>query len=69
MFTEVTTVESILVRAVTALNQDQELRKVENPDTADKIQGVIMKLEELKTLTQPFVMVIHFLIYVLLNII
>ncbi|CAH1408046.1 unnamed protein product [Nezara viridula] len=56
---EVTTVEGIIDRAVRGLTQDQEIRKSSDPETAEKIKEFIEKLQALKTLTRPFVMILE----------
>lgn len=51
---EITTIEGIINRVVTGLQQDQEKRKLEHPETADQIDLFVQKLEALKTLEKPF---------------
>lgn len=54
---EITTVEGIISRAVTGLEQDQETRRIEHPDVAAQIDAFIEKLNGLKALSQPFTLV------------
>lgn len=51
---EVTTVEGILTRCITGLEQDQVLRRIQHPEAAEQIDAFIKKLEELKELENPF---------------
>lgn len=44
---EITTVEGVIERAIRGLEQDQEKRKIENPDDAKVIDGFIDKLKNL----------------------
>lgn len=55
---EVTTVEGIISRVVTGLNQDQEQRRQDHPEAAAQIDQFILKLEELKELKTPFTLII-----------
>ncbi|XP_018320212.1 zinc finger protein ZPR1 [Agrilus planipennis] len=56
---EVTTVEGIINRCVTGLQQDQPLRRVQHPEVASQIDEVILKLEHLKELEKPFTLIIE----------
>lgn len=55
---EITTVEGIIDRVVTGLSQDQEKRRTEHPEAAEKIDTFIAKLEELKELKTPFTLIL-----------
>lgn len=55
---EVTTVEGVIDRVVTGLNQDQEQRRKEHPEAADQIDQFIRKLEGLKELKAPFTLIL-----------
>lgn len=55
---EVTTVEGIIDRVVTGLNQDQETRKKDHPEAALQIEQFILKLERLKELETPFTIIL-----------
>lgn len=57
IFLEVTTVEGIIDRSITGLEQDQDLRKKEYPELAAQIDGFIDKLKGLKELKEPFTIV------------
>lgn len=54
---EITTVEGIISRAVTGLEQDQEKRRSEHPEVAAQIDSFIEKLNGLKELSRPFTLV------------
>lgn len=56
---EVTTVEGILDRCVRGLSQDQPVRRIQHPEAAAQIDSVIEKVEKLKTLTQPFTIILE----------
>lgn len=56
---EVTTVEGIISRAVQGLSQDQDARQANDPEIAEKVQAFIDKLEGLKDVTEPFVMILE----------
>lgn len=51
---EITTIEGVIERAISALKQDQENRRIEHPDTAQQIDEFIIKLENLKEVKTPF---------------
>lgn len=55
---EITTVEGILDRVVTGLEQHQERRRKEEPETAKKIDEFIESFNNLKALKSPFKLVI-----------
>lgn len=55
---EITTIEGIINRVVTGLSQDQDKRKVEHPDAAEQINQFIEKLENLKSLKNPFTLIL-----------
>lgn len=57
LFTEITTVEGIINRAVAGLEQDQEKRRAEHPEIAVQIDSFIEKLNGLKEISQPFTLV------------
>lgn len=59
IFVEITTVEGIIDRAVRGLEQDQEVRRKEHPETAEKIDEFIAKLNDLKNLKTPFKLVLY----------
>lgn len=54
---EVTTVEGIIDRSISALEQDQSRRREEFPDTAIEIDLFISKLHALKILDEPFTII------------
>lgn len=54
---EITTVEGIIDRSITALEQDQPKRWEEFPDTATAIDLFIGSLGKLKTLDKPFTII------------
>lgn len=51
---EITTIEGIINRSISALEQDQPRRREEFPDTAVEIDLFISKLHSLKILDEPF---------------
>uniref|UniRef100_A0A0P4VRW4 Zinc finger ZPR1-type domain-containing protein n=1 Tax=Scylla olivacea TaxID=85551 RepID=A0A0P4VRW4_SCYOL len=55
---EVTTVEGILQRTMEGLNQDQSARRLEDPDTALRIENFIDEIERLLTPGQHFTIII-----------
>lgn len=55
---EVTTVEGILRRTRDGLNQDQSARRLENPDTALRIENFIDEIELLLTPGHPFTLIV-----------
>lgn len=54
---EVTTVEGILSRVITGLQQDQARRKEEDPEGYEQIESFIQKIKDLIALTSTFSMV------------
>ncbi|XP_063992069.1 zinc finger protein ZPR1 [Diachasmimorpha longicaudata] len=54
---EITTLEGIIDRSITGLEQDQPRRREENPETAAEIELFISKLQSLKTIDEPFTIV------------
>lgn len=54
---EVTTIEGIIDRSITGLQQDQSKRREENPETAAEIDLFIAKLQNLKILDEPFTII------------
>lgn len=55
---QVTTVEGVIDRVVTGLNQDQVQRRQEHPEAAEQIDQFVKKLEALKELKEPFTLII-----------
>ncbi|KPJ17507.1 Zinc finger protein ZPR1 [Papilio machaon] len=51
---EVTTVEGIIARAISGLQQDQETRRKEHPEDAATIDAFITRLQDLKTVNTPW---------------
>jgi zinc finger protein len=60
MFLEVTTVEGVLRRTIAGLQQDQPLRRANEPEDADKIETYVKRIEDLLNLNQPFHVVSFF---------
>ncbi|XP_057663783.1 zinc finger protein ZPR1 [Diorhabda carinulata] len=56
---EVTTVEGIIDRSITGLEQDQPLRRIQFPETAAQIDDFINKLKSLKEVETPFVLILE----------
>ncbi|XP_018579660.1 zinc finger protein ZPR1 [Anoplophora glabripennis] len=56
---EVTTVEGIINRIIMGLEQDQPVRRIQHPDIATQIDEVINKLQKLKTLEEPFTLILE----------
>ncbi|PSN56885.1 Zinc finger protein ZPR1 [Blattella germanica] len=56
---EITTIEGVIDRAISGLEQDQPLRKIQNPDIASQIEEFLGKLQNLKSLEKPFTMVLR----------
>ncbi|XP_015120101.1 zinc finger protein ZPR1 [Diachasma alloeum] len=54
---EITTLEGIIDRSITGLEQDQPRRKEENPETAAEIELFISKLRSLKSVDEPFTII------------
>lgn len=54
---EITTVEGVIERSITALRQDQEARAKDHPDVASQIENFCNKLQDLKNLETPFTLV------------
>lgn len=54
---EITTVEGIIDRSIRGLEQDQNIRRVDHPETAKQIDEFVQKLQSLKELTSPFTIV------------
>jgi zinc finger protein len=54
----VTTLEGVISRVVTGLNQDQEQRRREHPEAAEQIDVFIGKLEALKEVKTPFTLIL-----------
>lgn len=52
-----TTIEGIIDRIVTGLEQDQDRRRKENPETAEQIDQFINKLKALKDVEEPFTII------------
>lgn len=55
---EVTTVEGIIVRSITGLQQDQCKRKIEHPEVAEQIDRFIKELEKLRALETSFTLIL-----------
>uniref|UniRef100_A0A0K8SAD5 Zinc finger ZPR1-type domain-containing protein n=1 Tax=Lygus hesperus TaxID=30085 RepID=A0A0K8SAD5_LYGHE len=51
---EVTTVEGVICRAITGLQQDQPVRRIQHPEAAKQIDDFIDTLEGLKSVSTPF---------------
>lgn len=51
---EVTTVEGIITRCIRGLEQDQEKRRIDHPEAAEKIENFIEKLNDLLLVEKPF---------------
>lgn len=51
---EVTTIEGIIERVITGLEQDQILRRIQHPEAAEQIDQFIEKLRKLKEMKEPF---------------
>lgn len=56
---EVTTVEGIIDRSIRGLEQDQDRRREENPEAAEQIDQFVSKLKELKTVKEPFTIILE----------
>lgn len=54
---EITTIEGIIDRSISALEQDQPKRREEFPDTAIELDLFISKLHALKVLDEPFTII------------
>ncbi|KAL1117837.1 hypothetical protein AAG570_004152 [Ranatra chinensis] len=54
---EVTTLEGIICRVITGLEQDQAVRRIEHPEVAKQLDDFIEKLQILKQVEQPFTMI------------
>lgn len=55
---EVTTVEGIVMRCITGLEQDQEKRRKEHPEAAEQIDIFVEKLKDLLLVEKPFTITI-----------
>ncbi|KAJ8898296.1 hypothetical protein PR048_003656 [Dryococelus australis] len=55
---EVTTVEGIIDRSIQGLEQDQVVRRVQNPDLANQIDAFVGKLKKLKELETSFTLIL-----------
>ena len=56
---EVTTVEGIIMRCITGLEQDQEQRRIDHTEAADQIDAFVAKLQELKQMDKPFTLILE----------
>ncbi|XP_058461660.1 zinc finger protein ZPR1 [Malaya genurostris] len=56
---EVTTVEGIIDRVIRGLEQDQPVRRIQHPETAQQIDDFANSMKELKEMKQPFTIVIE----------
>ena len=64
LFLEITTVEGVIDRAISGLEQDQPVRKIEHPEVAEQLDTFIEKFKNLKKLEEPFDIVIsHYCAY------
>ncbi|XP_008211218.1 zinc finger protein ZPR1 [Nasonia vitripennis] len=54
---EVTTIEGIINRSITGLEQDQNRRRKENPEAAEQIDQFINKLKALKEVAEPYTII------------
>lgn len=54
---EVTTIEGIIDRSITGLEQDQPVRHIDHPDVAAQIDAFIEKLNNLKLVETPFTII------------
>lgn len=59
-FVEVTTVEGVIDRVVTGLQQDQPERRIDHPEDAARLDEYMMKLIKLKNVEEngPFTLII-----------
>lgn len=55
---EVTTIEGIIERAITGLQQDQGKRRIDHPEDATQIDNYVEKLRELLSVDTPFTFVL-----------
>lgn len=53
-----TTIEGLLLNAIQGLEQQQPLRKIMDPETAQKIDEIIARLEELRSGASPFTLIL-----------
>lgn len=56
---EVTTVEGIFERSITGLEQDQDRRRIDNPEAAKTIDDFVIALKKLRTMETPFTLIIE----------
>lgn len=54
---EVTTIEGIIDRSISGLEQDQSVRRLEHPEIAAQIDAFVDKLRALKSVDSPFTMI------------
>jgi hypothetical protein len=54
---EVTTIEGVLDRAVQGLEQDQPVRRIQDPEGALQVDNFIAKFKKLKLVEKPFTLV------------
>lgn len=59
---EITTVEGVIDKAIADLTQDQERRKEQSPEVAEKVDSFIQRLSELKLVKTSFTVVCLLLI-------
>lgn len=57
LLSEVTTIEGIIDRGIAALEQDQVVRRIQDSDSAAKIDLFVAKLRSLKLLENPFTII------------
>lgn len=55
---EITTIEGILDRSIQGLEQDQPLRRIQDPDGAQKIDEFVSKMKRLKSVEEPFTLIL-----------
>ncbi|KAF4532342.1 hypothetical protein B566_EDAN003645 [Ephemera danica] len=55
---EITTIEGILDRSIQGLEQDQPLRRIQDPDGAQKIDQFVAKMKKLKFVEEPFTLIL-----------
>lgn len=56
---EVTTVEGVFERSITGLEQDQDRRRIDNPEAAKTIDDFVIALKKLREMETPFTLIIE----------
>lgn len=56
---EITTIEGIIDRSISGLEQDQPVRRIEHPEVAAQIDGFVESLRKLKTVETPFTIILE----------